>query len=282
MADFLFATAAELRSSPAFDPLDVIQGIAARPELLPAPGVVRVEVEGLADDLVCYGAVRGNGVEVPLVFFEGDVIQRGNRFRGDVTVGDWYAAISPYQKQFEAEMIASALQRPFVNLARPGVMGSSGDHNERRRPRESALVSVALDELQRTFGWRRFDLAGLSGGGHMVAALMARRADIDIAVIASGNVAVRMRNEAFGLAADFTGYEDFLDPIEEARLVAAKRIILMTDPHDLVVPPSCQSAYYEALRREGAPVEQRFVPAPDPRHHILREAAILAASAARR
>ena len=185
--------------------------------------------------------------------------------------------------QAEAEQFAVSLARPFVNLARPGVFGSSGKHFERRREREVALIDAALDQLREALGWSRIDLAGQSGGGHLVAALMARRRDIDRAVIASGNVAVRRRNQLRGTAADATGYADFVDPIDLVAAVAQhppRQVIVLTDPQDAVVPAECQAAYVRALRGAGVAVEQRFVAALDPRRHGLRLAALLAAASA--
>ena len=65
-------------------------------------------------------------------------------------------------------------------------------------------------------------LAGLSGGGHLVAAVLARRVDVDCAVIAAGNVAVRQRlREMESGGADVTGFTDFVDPIDSVLDVAA-------------------------------------------------------------
>jgi dienelactone hydrolase len=181
--------------------------------------------------------------------------------------------------QAEAEQFAIAIGRTFVNLARPGTYGSSGNHHERRREREVALVDDALDRLKDAFGWQRIDLAGLSGGGHLVAALMGRRGDIGRAVIASGNVAVRMRNQERGMRADSTGYSDFVDPIDLVSDVAQHppgKVIVLTDPRDKIVPAAGQAAYVRALRDVGVAVEHRFLPATDAHHHILRQAAILA------
>jgi dienelactone hydrolase len=159
--------------------------------------------------------------------------------------------------------------------------GSSGNHHERRREREVALVDDALDRLKNAFGWQRISLAGLSSGGHLVAALMARRGDIDCAVIASGNVAVRMRNQERGMRADVTVYSDFVDPIDLVSDVARhppNKVIVLTDPRDKIVSAVGQTAYVQALRDVGVAVEHRFLPAADAHHHILRQAAILAAA----
>jgi poly(3-hydroxybutyrate) depolymerase len=87
---------------------------------------------------------------------------------------DIYTRLSPATMQREAEQYAAASGRTFVNLARPGVFGSTGHHLQRRREREVALVDRALNRLKELFGWSRIDLAGMSGGGHLVGALLAQ------------------------------------------------------------------------------------------------------------
>ncbi len=278
-----FSPSATLAGEPAFRPDDVIRGVPADPALQERNGWVWVELAEPAECLRCYGALAGHREALPLIFFEGDVIDRGNHLAGDIVIRESYPLQTPFLMQAEAEQIASALSWPFVNLARPGVFGSSGHHGERRREREVAVVDRALDRLKAEFGWGGFTLAGLPGGWHLIAALMARRSDIDCAVIASGNVAVRQRNAARGLHVNSTGYADFVDPIELVAAVARKpprRIIVLTDPQDSVVTAACQGVYVQALRQAGVKVEQRFVTALDPRHHILRIPALLAASSA--
>jgi dienelactone hydrolase len=255
-----FTPSSTLAGQPQFSSEDVINGVRLDPGLKDQPGRVWVEDENQAECLRLYGASLGARGSLPLIFFEGDVIDRGNYFAGDIVVREGYPLQTPFFTQAEAEQFASALARPFVNLARPGVFGSSGNHFERRREREVALIDAALNRLQEGFGWQEIDLAGLSGGGHLVAALMGRRSDINCAIIASGNVAVRKRNQARRMTADATGYTDFVDPIElvaDVALHPPHRIIVLTDPEDTVVSAECQTAYVDALR--SARVEQRFV-----------------------
>lgn len=223
----------------------------------------------------------GRGEASPLIYLEGDCTRRVD---GTWAVFDGYTSQSPATLQRWAEQVAIATGRTFVALARPGVYGSSGNHQHRRRPREAALVDAALSALKQAFGWSTLDVAGLSGGGHLVAALMARRTDIGCAVIASGNVAVRRRNSEYLRLVDVTGFADFVDPIDLVSDVARhppQRVIVLTDPLDQVVSAACQQAYVDALRAAGVTVDHRLLPATDPAQHILRDAALLAAAAAR-
>ncbi len=286
MIEFCVAPLA-LAAEPNFSPRDVLSGIVAKPSDCDGPGKLWVEVDGRGDCLRFYGVVPDGSPSRPVVFLEGDVVQQSGWSDAGQTVWavpSYYAQLSPSIMQAEAEQYSGATNRPFINLARPGIYGSSGNHLERRRKREVDLIDVALDRLKQRFGWDLICLAGQSGGGHLVAALLARRTDIDCAVIASGNVAVRKRLEERGLAADVTGFTDFIDPIDSVSKVARhppRSIIVLTDPMDTVVTASSQGAYVAALRDVGLKVEQRYVTARDASHHLLRIPAILAALACR-
>ena len=270
-----------LAEEAAFSADDVIQGVIASHDECEGSGRVWVEHDGVGECLRFYGtAVEGPGRR-PLIFLEGDVVQAvlPRTEPPSWEVARTYRQLSPAALQLEAEQYAAAVARPFINLARPGTYGSSGRHLERRRPREVAVVDGAIDALKLRFGWDRIDLAGLSGGGHLVAALMARRNDIGCAVIASGNVAVRERLRELGRSTDVTGHADFVDPIDLVGDVARHppgAVIVLTDPADRTVSASVQGAYVAALRAAGVGVEQRFLRARDPNRHFLRTPAIVA------
>lgn len=278
-----------LAAEPAFSASEVLSGVPADPGQCDGAGRIWVDVGGKGDCLRFYGTAPEHARGSPVIFLEGDVVQQNNYGRDSAVwevnkivweVSSFYSSLSPALLQAEAEQYAAATARPFINLARPGVYGSSGNHLQRRREREIALVDRALDRLKERFGWERIDLAGVSGGGHVVAALMARRSDIGCAVIASGNLAVRKRLQERGLQIDVTGYADFVDPIDLVEEVARhppRKVIMLTDPLDVVVTASSQRLYLEALRGAGIEVEQRLVAARDPRHHRLRIPAIVAA-----
>lgn len=263
---------------PHFSADDVLSGTAARAELRDAPGRVWIEVDGVPESLCLYGA-EGPSSMPPLVYLDGDC---SRRVEGAWSVYGGYSAHSPHTLQRWAEQIASSTARTFVNLARPGIHGSTGDHQKRRRLREVSVVDAALSALKEAFGWDRIDLAGFSGGGHLVAAVLSRRSDVGCAVIASGNVSVRQRNREKGWSADITGYSDFIDPIDLVEKVAThppQHVVVLTDPRDQVVSAACQTAYVEALRRAGVAVDHRFVPSTEPTRHVLIGAALLAAAA---
>jgi dienelactone hydrolase len=277
--------ASAFASEPNFSPDDVLSGTIAKPGACPDTGKIWVEIDGQGECLRFYGAMPASSRQSPVIFLEGDVVQQKGRTVAGETIWEvpsYYTQLSPTIMQTEAEQYAAATQRGFINLARPGIYGSSGNHLERRRKREVDLVDAALDQLKQRFGWSVISLAGLSGGGHLVAAVLARRVDVDCAVIAAGNVAVRQRLREWNLAADVTGFTDFVDPIDGVLDVARhppRSLIVLTDALDKVVTASSQATYVAALRNAGIGVDQRFVTARDPAHHLLRAPAIVAALA---
>jgi hypothetical protein len=281
----ILSLAPALAAEPNFSASDVLNGIVSTPSDCGGPGKTWVEVDGHGDCLRFYGTIPDGSPNRPVIFLEGDAVQRNGKTDAGQTVWSvppYYTQLSPSIMQAEAEQYAAATHRPFINLARPGIYGSSGNHLQRRRKREVDLVNAAVDRLKDRFGWNLISLAGQSGGGHLVGALLARRRDVDCAVIASGNVAVRRRLQELGLAADVTGFTDFIDPVDDVDQVARhppRTVIMLTDPMDAVVTASSQRVFSAALRRAGVTVDQRYVTAPDAWHHQLRIPAILAALA---
>jgi len=76
-------------------------------------------------------------------------------------------------------------------IGRLGAYGSSGDHRKRRTLLEIRVVMAALDEVKARYGFKRFHLAGQSGGANTVAALVQMRDDIGCAVMAAGSISVK-------------------------------------------------------------------------------------------
>ena len=193
------------------------------------------------------------------VWFHGDTL--AIHWKGPVGFGTkkyteilYYKNNSPDALQRIANREYIRFGIPYIRFSRPGVYGSSGDHNQRRRPREVEIVNAALDALKKKYKIDSFILSGQSGGGHIVASLLAFRDDISCAVITSGNVAVGKRIGSKGWFADATGYTDYYDPIEhinEITLNPKRPIFIVGDPRDTNVPFSTQEAYYEELKKSG-------------------------------
>jgi hypothetical protein len=220
---------------------------------------VWVVVDGAGDCIRYYPAGLRKDNRRVVVFLHGDMISHKLDKSGRT---ESVSYIGPQPVPDRQRLLLTAgfehegMRLPYVYLARPGVLGSSGDHKERRRPREVNLVNGALEELKGRHRIERFALTGQSGGGHLVASLLALRGDIECAVITSGAVSVRQRNRLIGIpeGQDVTGYRDFVDPIDWVDRIPntpGLRIFVIGDERDSNAPFETQRAYYEALRGRG-------------------------------
>jgi dienelactone hydrolase len=146
------------------------------------------------------------------------------------------------------------LMRPYIYLARPGTFGSSGDHTQRRRLREVKLVELAIAEISKRHGITELALAGQSGGGHLVGALLPFLPNLKCAVPAAGALAVKQRYQSKGLSRDTTGYADSYDPIEHIGQVKAQvdlRLLIVADPQDSNVPFEGIKSFHEKAVQYG-------------------------------
>lgn len=236
------------------------------------PFAVWVTVDGKGDCIRYYaGGLKAAANPDMLVFFHGDrmaLSAGGQRALGA------YDRQSPAGLERDAGLWSQqAHGLPFLFVARPGTHGSSGNHAERRRPREVKLMTAALDAIKARHGVQRYHLSGQSGGGHITGAMLNMRQDIECAAIASGAVAVWKRVELLGdRSRDTTGFADSYDPVKDVariRRAPPPRIFVLSDPEDRPVPFGSQQYYVDQL------VEARLAPvhvlavAPDSGRHAL-------------
>jgi hypothetical protein len=216
---------------------------------------VWVTVDGKGDCIRFYAAnLRPEGNAKALVFFHGDVLAGRRILSG-------YERESPASVQKNvADWSAQAGGLPFLFLGRPGAYGSSGDHSQRRRPREARLMTAALDAIKSRYRIGQYYLAGQSGGGTITAAMLNMRSDVDCAVISSGNVAVWRRIQLLNQGSssrspkDTTGYTDSYDPVDhvsQIRRSPPPRIFVLADRNDTTVPFESQNHYVQQLVRVG-------------------------------
>lgn len=182
-----------------------------------------------------------------LVYLPGDQITAG---RPEAT----YESRNPRLMQEIVNGMQARAGVPFILLARPGMLGSSGDHQLRRQAGEARLVSAALDAIKAKHGIRELGLVGLSGGGHTVAALLGWRSDIVCAVPASSVSSPRLRWQALGLTGDITGTAEPYEPVEQLRAGGfhpGLRVFVLGDPKDTEVPWVSQTPLALRLRELG-------------------------------
>lgn len=99
------------------------------------PGAFWVIVDDRLDCIRAYQSGFADGANSRvIVYFHGDLVE-GNRNKTPVTLVDpTYVRSTPDQMQAGTDRFAKAASLPFVQVARPGAFGSSGDHLQRRRP----------------------------------------------------------------------------------------------------------------------------------------------------
>lgn len=216
------------------------------------PLAVWVTVDSKGDCIRAYGAGLKEGANPGvLIYLSGDRLA-GRR------IGGGYEKESPDSLQADVNRWARQAGMPYLFLARPGTYGSSGDHTQRRRPREGKLVDAALTALKARYAVGTFHLAGQSGGGGLVANMLNVRSDIGCAVAASGAVAVDLRAQLLDRHKDTTGYTDSYDPVAHVKDIVKRpglRIFVLSDRGDQAVPFKSQECYVGELRKRGiAPI----------------------------
>jgi len=177
-----------------------------------------------------------------------------------------------YMIELERQL-SNRFEVPSIYLGRPGTYGSSGKHyTTRGRPIEAQLINAALDGIKRRYRIQTYALGGHSGGGTLVAEMLARRDDLQCAVISSGASAYRAYLEARGLLrpGDTPSRFDPYDSINSVPASQTRRVFVIGDPRETNVHFSAQQLYFRGLRERGhaawlIPLER----ARDSRHHDL-------------
>ena len=218
-----------------------------------------------------------------LVYFSGDVMVRTRQ--GVRSIVPSYSQRSPDKIEEEMSEWSQRAGIPAIFLARPGIYGSSGDHNARRLPREIELMNQALSLLKARYGISEFILTGHSAGGQIVSAMLNKRADIRAGIMSSALVSVKQVAAFWENRREIPGSllynaQAFYDPVDEIKSInrdPAPEIYLISDPGDRAVPFFTQLYYVRRLRTEGFNPHHIYSHAPPPGHHLLAEHAKCAA-----
>lgn len=274
----LLATSASAQSKPEatpFDPAAVVAGITIdRPTcavLEAADTAIWVEAGGVGLCLRYYasGLVAAPGPNpIAAVWMNGDILgPKGNN------ADRHQKGIGPATMVEQERRLSERFGVPEIFLARPGTYGSAGKHHTMRgRPIEADAIAAALDGLAARYGIAGFALGGHSGGGTLVAEMLARRSDLRCAVVSSGAASYRAYLEARGLLAAGAPRTRFdpSDGLDRIAKDANRRIFVIGDPRETNVPFSTQKLYFEGLVARGhAAVLMPFERASDERHHDL-------------
>ena len=273
-------------ASERFDPYEALHGSFSSPvHCAVVPGGLWIEVDGKGDCLRSY-AQGLNEVDNPkvLVYFSGDVMLKtkaGVRF-----VSPGYERRSPDAIKRDMARWSEQAGQPAIFLARPGMYGSSGDHNQRRELREVMLMERALDAIKRRHRVSAFILAGQSGGGHIAASLLNRRRDVSAVVLSSALLSVREVTEHWDKrrtvqSANIQALHDPIDYLSRIRTDPKPLIFVLTDREDRIVPYASQLTYVRRLQAAGFEPQHVLLSATDKSRHALarhgqRAAALIA------
>ncbi|MBB3912739.1 alpha/beta hydrolase family protein [Sphingomonas desiccabilis] len=265
------------RGRQTFDAREALNGATAtRRRCTEVPDAYWVPIPGGGACIRTYPAANRSGGGTMLVYLPGDVLLRG---RGGVRlIAGSYARRSPADIRQEMTGWSRNGGVPAIFIARPGLYGSSGNHGARRRIDEVRLVDGALDRIKARYRVSRFILAGQSGGGHLVAALVNRRRDIAAAFIGSGLVSAVevMRAYQARRRRDAGPVEDpnaVYDPIGHVGEIAGPGpdIFVLSDPGDRIVPFLSQRHYVERLRSAGRHPTHILLRGEGRSRHLLAE-----------
>ena len=169
---------------------------------------------------------------------------------------------------------ADRLHVRYVYVSRLGLQGSSGNHSERNRPRETLIFAMATSLLKARLGIDTIALAGQSRGSTIAASLLTMgQKDIQCAVLGSGafelvnleyDRAVKNGRKVTKAALGKVMYDPsaHIGSIEQN---PARRIFVLGDPADTRTPIAQQSRFVDSLKAAGHHAVAIEVEAPD--HH---------------
>jgi pimeloyl-ACP methyl ester carboxylesterase len=221
-----------------------------RSQCLAQPNRLWVPLEAGVGECIAYIAPEGIATgSTAVLFFEGDFPDE------DMAPARMGKIVAAYQRPLTDAQTRFGL--PFIVLARPGVMGSSGFHHIGGMREEGETMSAAIDALKERYGYRRIALAGQSGGARIIAQLLVLgRRDILCAAMASGAYGVPLKRNGGQVSTNIFGDPGrrFLVPLHHADGVAfssERRAFVIGDPRDVRTPYAGQREWAEKLRTLG-------------------------------
>jgi predicted esterase len=204
-------------------------------------------------------------------------------FDGDFVGSDWDENGFPVRAKIVAGYDSKAELRRAMSLprnwkrdlviliGRPGQLGSSGDHKEKYKRKESRVINVAIDQIKAKFGLSALVLAGHSGGATLVANLLAKR--IDLKCIAMNSGAVSLHDYASDVGFNPTVWAAWEDPILSVGKIkpSTAEYYVLAGLGDQIRPPKYQDAFYRALKTSGLNAHFLLLRKPSDPHDLQLE-----------
>jgi pimeloyl-ACP methyl ester carboxylesterase len=211
-----------------------------------------VRIDGTGYCVRYWISTAGGSKDDAIVFVHGDL---GDSKKPN-TLNQYAAFITAGRMQRDVHRLSRIYGGPYITIGRLGAFGSSGDHRKRRTLLEVRVAAAALDVLKETYSLKRFHLAGQSGGGHTVAALVQRRTDVGCAVMAAGVISVKSRSRDPGKTIGSGVFYDPIDAVESMQHQPGRRLIVISDPDDQIVSFRSQREFVERVRAKAIPILQ--------------------------
>lgn len=237
-------------------------------------------------ECIAYYPSLNSAAAVPTVFY----------FHGDLTAREVQATgfAGTYLDRANRALagIADRERASFVFVARPGVLGSSGNHGARWQLKEMLSMNAAVDAIKARLGLSTIAIAGQSGGSTIAAALLTLgRRDVTCAVFGSGALLLA---ETVSHLRDASGASHitldmlrrlYFDPGERISGIAqqpGRRIFVLGDPIDSRTPFDLQRRFAGRLKSFGHhAVTVEVVARGDAMHNVAHLTLPVAAKCAR-
>ena len=148
----------------------------------------------------------------------------------------------------------------YVFISRVGMQGSSGNHAERRFPKETIVMNAVTDGLKVRLGLDKLALAGHSGGSTIAASLLTMgRSDVTCAVLGSAPLELADQQYDAGTRLGFKVLKEAIsanvyDPSTHVGSIvpsAERRIFVFGDPADTEVPYKFQTPFIDRVKLAG-------------------------------
>jgi dienelactone hydrolase len=220
------------------------------------PNSLWVETAKGNDCIKYYPSSNVGATDSVIIFMSGDYLSGtpGHQYAEGV-----YSTNTPAKLLIDSEKRAKKNGVPYINLARPGTLGSSGIHNNRRRQIETLEMNEAITQLKAKYHFTKITIVGQSGGGGLVGALVAERSDITCAIAASGVLSVKMRANQIGGEPVGIPFSEMWDPVEHiasAKPMTGFRMFVLSSRWDSTVPFVTQTHFAEVAKAAGLNVTQ--------------------------
>ena len=213
------------------------------------------------------------GAKVAALFFHGD------RLDGHKVLD--YKDNHAQALRHLADGLAKVNRVPYIFVGRPGAYGSSGRHDERRRPKEYLSLNAAVDAIKARYGLERVHLGGQSGGATAVGALLTLgRDDVVCAAASSGGYDAlgRARDMADRTGKPWNGCDvtnhcdvyNVIDHVATVKKSEFRRIFIIGDPGDDNTSFKYQKAFADKLKAAGHDVTVAEAQGRGPVRHGLQ------------